>query len=248
MNPAGAATQDVRAINQRFYDRLWSRARLIAPERFNTWPLVESLLDHHPRRLEIAPGMRPRLPIRGTTFVDISQHALKALRDQGGSTELAELNQLPFAEASFDFVALLDVVEHVEDDAGALSEVARVLRPNGRFLLSVPLHPANWTAFDAIVGHYRRYSPSEIRSLLQEANLRIDQSAIYGMKPKTTWLVRIGMWFLENQPKRAMRWYNRVMPFVLRRQQPLSFVEGLIDDPEVDEVIILGTRTEGSAD
>lgn len=242
MNMPENPTADVKAVNQRFYDRLWSRAKLIAPERFNTWPKVQELLPTHPRRLEIAPGMRPRLPIPGTQFIDISQPALDALEQAGGLTQCAELNALPHADAAFDLVALFDVIEHVEDDRGAIREVARVLRPGGHFMLSVPLHPANWTAFDAIVGHWRRYAPDELTLLLEEAGLQIELCAVYGMKPRSSWLVDLGMWFLEHRTKSAMWWYNLFMPLTLRRQPPLTFTQGLIDDPAVDEVIIVGTR------
>ncbi len=242
MNMPDNPAADVKAVNQRFYDRLWSRAKLVTPDRFNTWPKVQELVPTHPRRLEIAPGMRPRLPIEGTHFIDISQHALDALEQAGGKTHCAELNALPYPDDAFDLVSLFDVIEHVEDDQGAIQEVARVLRPDGRFMLSVPLHPANWTPFDAMVGHWRRYAPGDLLALLEGAGLRIDLCAVYGMKPKSSWLVNLGMWFLEHRTKAAMRWYNLFMPLALRRQAPLVFTEGLIDDPAVDEVIIVGTR------
>ena len=59
-----------------FYDPLWTSARLVAPERFNTWPMVRSLIAPGRPRLEVAPGLRPRLPIEGTCFVDISAPAV----------------------------------------------------------------------------------------------------------------------------------------------------------------------------
>ena len=63
--------------NREFYDALWTDARLVAPERFNTWPLARALSDRSPRRLEVAPGLRPRLPLAGTVFVDVSAPALR---------------------------------------------------------------------------------------------------------------------------------------------------------------------------
>src|SRR5690349_1393155 len=62
--------------SRQFYNGLWSDAQVVEPERFNTWPLVSSLVAQHPRRLEVAPGLRPRLPIADTHFVDISAPAL----------------------------------------------------------------------------------------------------------------------------------------------------------------------------
>jgi hypothetical protein len=49
--------------NLRMYDTLWADACLIEPQRFNTWPLVQSLLTGTGRRLEVAPGLRTRRPI-----------------------------------------------------------------------------------------------------------------------------------------------------------------------------------------
>src|SRR5580658_6691964 len=81
--------------NRRFYDGLWSAARLVEPQRFNTWPLVQSLLPGAARRLEIAPGLRPRLPIEGTQFVDISVQALGKLSARGAQVTLGEVTSLP---------------------------------------------------------------------------------------------------------------------------------------------------------
>ena len=55
--------------NRRFYDGLWSRAKLVEPQRFNTWPLVAELCANAEHRLEIAPGLCPRLPLSATVFL-----------------------------------------------------------------------------------------------------------------------------------------------------------------------------------
>jgi hypothetical protein len=90
--------------NRRFYDPLWADTRLVKPESFNTWPLVQSLLPQSARRLEIAPGLRPRLPMAGTQFVDISAPALEKLRQHGARVILSSVTRLPFADAAFDLV------------------------------------------------------------------------------------------------------------------------------------------------
>src|ERR1700761_6081050 len=131
--------------NRRFYDSLWSGSRLVEPDRFNTWPLVESLLPPSGLRLEVAPGLRPRLPIEGTQFVDISAPALERLRARGGRVTLGEVTALPFGDATFDLVCALDIIEHVDDDDSALSEITRVTKPGGTLMISTPLHPARWT-------------------------------------------------------------------------------------------------------
>src|SRR2546423_14545291 len=129
--PQTRSSQELVEDNRRFYDSLWSDSRLVGPDRFNTWPLVQSLLPMSGARLEVAPGLRPRLPIEGTQFVDISAPALRLLSERGGRVTLGEVTALPFAEASFDLVCALDIIEHVEDDDSALSEITRVARPGG---------------------------------------------------------------------------------------------------------------------
>ena len=134
--------------NRRFYDGLWANARLVEPRRFNTWPLASELSAKAARRLEIAPGLRPRLPLQDTICLDLSVPALRALRARGVPAANGVIGALPFADASFDLVCAMDIVEHVADDESALSELSRVAAPGATLLLSVPLHPDAWTAFD----------------------------------------------------------------------------------------------------
>lgn len=226
--------------NRRFYDPLWRDARLVEPQRFNTWPLVCALVAQSTRRLEVAPGLRPRLPIAGTQFIDISAPALARLREGGGHAVLGQIAALPFADHSFDLVCALDIVEHVDDDDGALAELSRVAAPGAVFLLSVPLHPAQWTAFDDFVGHRRRYEPQALHRKLGEHGFVVEQSAIYGMQPRSSRLLDLGLWFLVHRRERAMWWYNHVfMPLGLRFQKKLALVPGLIDDVEVAEIILV---------
>lgn len=227
-------------LNRRFYDRIWSDARLVRAERFNSWPLVRGLAAGAARRLEVAPGLRPRLPLDATCFVDLSLPALAKLRAVGAWAACGLVTALPFPDGVFDLVAAFDIVEHVEDDARAFGELARVAAPGATLLLSVPLHPSAWTAFDARVGHHRRYQPEQLLERLQQAGFSVRQSAVFGMQPRSARLVRLGMWFLERQRSRAMWWYNRLfMPLGLRLAGRLRMQEGLVDAGGVDTVLLV---------
>ena len=230
----------VVAANRRFYDGLWSRARLIEPQRFNTWPLVSELSARHARRLEIAPGLRPRLPLQDTIFLDLSAPALRALHARAAKTANGLINALPFADGAFNLVCAMDIVEHVADDDAALAELARVAAPDATLLLSVPLHPQAWNAFDEFVGHCRRYEPQVILDKLAQHGFELTRSAIYGMQPKSSRLLGLGMWFLRRHPRTAMYWYNRVlMPIGVALQKPLRWASGMIDASGVDEVLLV---------
>lgn len=241
LSPAGGEQQQL-AVNARFYNALWQGALLVEPQHFNTWPLVSSLLQPGQRRLEVAPGLRPRLPLEETQFVDISAPALAKLTARGAATSEAPIHTLPFADASFDLLCALDIIEHVEDDDGAMAELARVAASGATLLISTPLHPALWTDFDDFVGHRRRYELPQFLALLRRHGFEVERSAAFGMKPKSSVLVSIGMWFLRNKPKQAMKWYNRVLPYTARRQAPLQLQQGLLDGDSVGEVLLVCRR------
>jgi SAM-dependent methyltransferase len=65
---------------------------------------------------------------------------------------------LPFADGAFDVVAAFDVIEHCDPESQAVAEVARILKPGGRFLMSVPAYKWAWTHFDEWNNHHRRYT------------------------------------------------------------------------------------------
>jgi SAM-dependent methyltransferase len=237
--PAGS-DHALLEINRRFYDPLWTDAHLVEPERFNTWPLVGSLVSNSRQRLEIAPGLRPRLPLDGTQFVDISMPAIAKLRARGANGVLGLVSKLPYPDRVFDLVCALDIIEHVDDDDGALSEISRVAMPGAALLLSVPLHPSYWTPFDDMVGHRRRYEPERIVAKLAQHGFVVERSAVYGMKPKSSRLVDLGMWFLEHRRERSMWWYRNVfMPVALHFQKKLTLSPGMIPTDRVDEILLV---------
>jgi len=241
VNPtAPSAPNEIVETNRRFYDSLWADARLVEPERFNTWPLVRSLMAASPPRLEVAPGLRPRLPIEGTHFLDFSAPAVAKLCARGASAVRGLLSSLPFEDGAFELVCAFDIAEHVDDENAALSELSRVAAPGGALLLSVPLHPSLWTPFDDLVGHARRYEPERLLGKLSEHGFVVEQSAVYGMRPRSSRLIDFAMWFLVKRREHAMWWYNNVfMPLGVYFQKELSFTAGMIDTDDVDEVVLV---------
>jgi SAM-dependent methyltransferase len=238
-----AAAPDITAINRIFYNALWRKARLERAEGFNTWPLVSELLPSAPARLEIGPGLRPRLPIAGTHFIDISAPVIEQLNARGGIGISAEVATLPFRDGEFDLVCAFDVIEHVEDDRRVFREVSRVLKDDGVLICSVPLYAHLWTEFDDWVGHARRYDPADLVATLAGNQFIVEKSAAFGMQPSSPRLVKWGMWWLQHQPKRAMFWYNWVgMPLAMRFQKPLRFVSGFINTPGVADVVLVCRR------
>ena len=70
-------------------------------------------------------------------------------------------------------VSAFDVVEHCEDDARAVAELARVLTPGGRMLLSVPAYQWAWSDHDVQAGHHRRYTRPALARLVEGGGMHV---------------------------------------------------------------------------
>ncbi len=81
------------------------------------------------------------------------------------------------ADGRFDYIFTLNVLEHIEDDRAAVSELFRVLRPGGRLFVYVPAFELLYSAMDTKVGHRPRYRIKDMTQLLQSAGFRIDKLA-----------------------------------------------------------------------
>jgi SAM-dependent methyltransferase len=88
---------------------------------------------------------------------------------------------LPFREGTFDVVVASDVLEHIETDERAVAEIARVLKPRGVAIVSVPAHPWLYSEHDKALQHFRRYRRPELRDLLQRNGLRIRRLSYWNL-------------------------------------------------------------------
>jgi SAM-dependent methyltransferase len=236
-------SSDLVAKNSEFYDAFWSRTYLTRPERFNTWPLISALLPAAPQRLEIGPGLRPRLPVAGTHFLDLSPPVVERLKASGGFARSGEITALPFADGVFDLVSAFDVVEHVANDQQVFAELTRVLKKSGRLIFSVPLHPAHWTEFDDYVGHARRYEPAALLALMARHGLVVEKSVAFGMQANSPRLLHFAVQGLTRHRDAAVRCYNWLFfPLGLLLQKRLNFVDGLMDLSAIDEVLLVCRR------
>jgi SAM-dependent methyltransferase len=85
----------------------------------------------------------------------------------------ASLTDLPFSDNSIDLVCAFDVIEHIEDDHKALTEIFRTLKPDGMLFLTVPAFEMLWSNHDVINMHYRRYTAKALRKLVSDVGFEI---------------------------------------------------------------------------
>ena len=111
---------------------------------------------------------------RTAVGVELSAYAVRhAPRSVAGDGRVgvSRAEHLPFATASADLVTSMDVIEHL-DDAAALAEYRRVVRPGGLVLLTVPAYPWLWSHHDDWAAHLRRYTRRTLVDAVTAAGLR----------------------------------------------------------------------------
>jgi SAM-dependent methyltransferase len=129
------------------------------------------------RVLEIGCGTGHNLPMLAR-FGDVDaieiDEAAGAIASQrlGKPVGTAPLPELAGVErGSYDLVAVLDVIEHIDDDVAALKAMAEALKPGGRILIAVPAHQWMWSAHDMVNHHKRRYSKKTLDAAIRSAGL-----------------------------------------------------------------------------
>jgi len=82
-------------------------------------------------------------------------------------------DDLSFEAGSFDLIAALDVIEHIDDDRAAVASLARLLRPGGALVMTVPAYRWLWSDHDDIHHHKRRYVLGGVRALFTGTGLSV---------------------------------------------------------------------------
>jgi SAM-dependent methyltransferase len=129
---------------------------------------VASDIDaEHMARLRVRFRGRPNLEIRKCDLCD--------------STDFQPLLGM------FDSVVCLNVVEHVEDDLGALRNIFSVLKPGGRAIILVPQDQKAYGTLDEVLGHYRRYSEVQLRARMEKAGFEVEQVLHFNRVTRPGW-------------------------------------------------------------
>ena len=94
----------------------------------------------------------------------------RGVADRVAACELP--HEFPFDDEMFDLIVMLDVLEHIEDDAGTVEVVKQHLNPSGWVVITVPAFPFLWSDHDERGHHFRRYSPARLNQLFVGAGLK----------------------------------------------------------------------------
>jgi glycosyltransferase involved in cell wall biosynthesis len=173
---------------------------LAGTKRFNRWmadtvrPLVGT------RVLELGAGignMTQHLARGRKIYVasDIDEEHIARLRVRFGGRPNLEIRRCDLCDAAdfqpllglFDSVVCLNVVEHVEDDLGALRNIFSALKAGGRAIILVPQDQKAYGTLDEVLGHFRRYSEAQLRARMEEAGFEVERILQFNRVTRPGW-------------------------------------------------------------
>ena len=163
-------------------------AERVSLEKSDNYVFQRSVLAYHHSAelvsgdiLEIGTGMGYGVDIiapKATRYISIDKE-LPAQINQLGNVEYYDMEVPPigFENCSFDAVVSFQVIEHIEEDIACVREVARVLRPGGKFVVSTPNAPMSLTRNP---WHVREYNADELRNLLECHFSKVEAYGVIG--------------------------------------------------------------------
>jgi SAM-dependent methyltransferase len=106
-------------------------------------------------------------------------------------------------------VVAINVLEHLEDDAGALRSLATLVRPGGTVVIWVPGYQRLYGEFDRRVGHVRRYTPATLADAFRRAGLRVEHSRPVNLLGGIAWWAAVRRGGSTAPDPRLVRIYDR---------------------------------------
>lgn len=113
---------------------------------------------------------------------------------------------------SFDTVFALNVVEHIQDDVLAMSNIKALLKPGGNVVILVPAYQSLYNRFDKELEHYRRYTKSSLSEVFQKAGFKILHKQHFNAMGIPGWYVSGKLQGNKTIPKGQMKFYNIMVP------------------------------------
>jgi len=111
---------------------------------------------------------------------DISQEAIEfgKAKDIHG-LEVVQNDQIKTQNGGFEVILTLDVIEHIEDDLGAIRAIQEALKPGGTAIITVPAYQWMWGVQDEVAHHFRRYNMKSLLKLFEHTNLSVVKKSYF---------------------------------------------------------------------
>jgi len=133
-------------------------------------PQGASLLDVGCGFGEVLSGIPDAYRLHGMDYSDSNVRVAQKILKDSAEVKRGSIYEIPYETASQDVCLCLEVIEHIDDDARAIREIVRVLKPGGILITAVP-STYYWPQYEKLIGHFRHYTRRSFEDLLRGAGL-----------------------------------------------------------------------------
>jgi SAM-dependent methyltransferase len=141
--------------------------------------------------------------------------SLKKFENDNVSSRRIDISKREHFESlknSMDSVLALNVMEHIEDDVSAMKNIYEALSPGGKFVFLVPAHKFLFNCIDEGVGHFRRYSKTELTRKAEEAGFVVKKLFYFNCFSIPGWFVNGNMMKKNILSENAVSLFDRLVP------------------------------------
>lgn len=165
---------------------------------------------------DIGSGVSPVSPLLShTTFIELEPEAIKYLTKKKLKVIRGDITHLKLKSNTFDAIVCSEVLEHVKDYPAGLREMARVVKPGGVIIITVPTHMHHWHDDDAFVGHFRRFNPLALHKVIEQSGLAVIDRIPIGSRVER-WLTVAMIWFARKSEVQTTRQWKGVKLYAYR--------------------------------
>ncbi len=164
------------------------------------------------------------------TGVELSSTSVQLARERdAGEVVEGSVMDMPLDDANFDLTVSLDVIEHLEDDIGALRELRRVTKPGGALLVTVPAYQWLWSGHDEINHHHRRYNRRTLLAAAQGGGWELESFTNFSsLTLPVAILLRALERFMPSTTKSSLDLWVPPAPLNWALRQPLNLEASVI--------------------
>lgn len=168
------------------------------------------------------------------------QESFERLAERLGGQDRTSLLRSDFAGlsdlADLQAVVMINVLEHIEDDAGAVNRIGGMLAADGKLVMFVPAFPALYSKFDREIGHFRRYRLASMRALLPDSSWHVEALHYVNAPGLILWWLGMRVMNLSPASSAATAMFDRwVVP-------GLSRLEAVVHPPFGQSIFAVAVR------
>jgi glycosyltransferase involved in cell wall biosynthesis len=211
-------------------------ATMSRAKHFNRWMADTISPWIHGQVLELGAGIGNLTVLLSSTenryvATDTDKEHIFELKSRMAYRSNIEISPFDFSRAeevasfqqSADTVVCLNVLEHVEDDAIALANIHRCLRPGGTAIILVPQDPALFGSIDKVLDHKRRYTRDELSNKMSAAGFRVTQILDFNRATRPGWYLNSRVLHRRTISPAQLRLFDLSVPFLRRIDHKLPW-------------------------